>query len=255
MAIGLGAVACSAKRPDRGADYAGLAEAGCLGRGAGAFGRAPACSSRWRERARRGAKPGGVAGGVVLAAIVPPGVLSSCSPRAATMPFDWTRTCRAWPSPLLLASRCPRGSGVAHRRGALRALATAAFFVDRRSAATPRAWACCSPVRCWPPRCSVARDSRALARARRCGRRAAAAVLAAGARGQAAAASATTPAARPYYRPLLAFLAGRPAPLRVEVPPTRFHWEANYVPARFPITRGWERQLDIRYAHLFYPGR
>jgi hypothetical protein len=58
-----------------------------------------------------------------------------------------------------------------------------------------------------------------------------------------------------YYRPLLRFFAGRPGPLRIEVPPTRFHWEAAYVPERFPITRGWERQLDHRYAHLFYAGR
>jgi hypothetical protein len=58
-----------------------------------------------------------------------------------------------------------------------------------------------------------------------------------------------------YYRPLLRFLIARPAPLRVEVVPTRFHWEATFVPKRFPITRGWERQLDNRYAHLFYAGR
>jgi hypothetical protein len=57
-----------------------------------------------------------------------------------------------------------------------------------------------------------------------------------------------------YYRPLLRFLARRPEPMRVEVPPTRFHWEATYVAERFPITRGWERQLDHRYANLFYSG-
>jgi hypothetical protein len=42
--------------------------------------------------------------------------------------------------------------------------------------------------------------------------------------------------------------------MRVEIPPTRFHWEATYVPERFAITRGWERQLDHRYANLFYAG-
>ena len=57
-----------------------------------------------------------------------------------------------------------------------------------------------------------------------------------------------------YYRPLLRFLAGRASPMRVEIPPTRFHWEATYVPERFAITRGWERQLDHRYANLFYSG-
>jgi hypothetical protein len=58
-----------------------------------------------------------------------------------------------------------------------------------------------------------------------------------------------------YYRPLLGFLARQPRPLRVEVPPTRFHWEAADVAKRFPIARGWERQLDIRYGKVFYEGR
>jgi hypothetical protein len=58
-----------------------------------------------------------------------------------------------------------------------------------------------------------------------------------------------------YYKPLLHFLGTRHSPMRVEVPPTRLHWEAAYVPERFAITRGWERQLDNRYAHLFYAGR
>jgi hypothetical protein len=57
-----------------------------------------------------------------------------------------------------------------------------------------------------------------------------------------------------YYRPLLRFLGHRPEPMRLEIPPTRFHWEATYVPEHFPITRGWERQLDHRYANLFYSG-
>ena len=57
-----------------------------------------------------------------------------------------------------------------------------------------------------------------------------------------------------YYQPLLAFLARQPGPLRVEIAPTRFHWESTWVPRRFPITRGWERQLDLRYARLFYSG-
>ena len=58
-----------------------------------------------------------------------------------------------------------------------------------------------------------------------------------------------------YYQPLLAFL-GRQAgpPFRVEIPFTRFHWEAYQVAPRFPLARGWERQLDIKYNHLFYGG-
>lgn len=59
-----------------------------------------------------------------------------------------------------------------------------------------------------------------------------------------------------YYRPLLSFLGRRPGPpFRVEIPFTAFHWEAYEVAPRFPIARGWERQLDIEYNHLFYGGR
>jgi hypothetical protein len=57
-----------------------------------------------------------------------------------------------------------------------------------------------------------------------------------------------------YYRPLLGFLARQPRPLRVEIPPTRFHWEAADVAEHVPIARGWERQLDLRYGDVFYEG-
>jgi hypothetical protein len=58
-----------------------------------------------------------------------------------------------------------------------------------------------------------------------------------------------------YYGPLLSFL-GRQSgpPFRVEIPFTKFHWEAYDVAPRFPLARGWERQLDIKYNHLFYGG-
>jgi hypothetical protein len=59
-----------------------------------------------------------------------------------------------------------------------------------------------------------------------------------------------------YYAPLLSELQHRAhgAPLRVEVPQTGTHWESVYVPERSSIllARGWERQLDTRYAALFY---
>jgi hypothetical protein len=62
-----------------------------------------------------------------------------------------------------------------------------------------------------------------------------------------------------YYRPLLAFLeraARSPAaPFRIEIPLTRTHWEAWEVATRFPIARGWERQLDIADNPIFYDGR
>ncbi|HVR05802.1 MAG TPA: hypothetical protein VMS02_07150 [Solirubrobacteraceae bacterium] len=62
-----------------------------------------------------------------------------------------------------------------------------------------------------------------------------------------------------YYAPLaheLRRLAGD-APLRVEVPQTGAHWESVYLPEQGPIllARGWERQLDTRYASLFYAPR
>ena len=58
-----------------------------------------------------------------------------------------------------------------------------------------------------------------------------------------------------YYQPLLDFLARQPgAPFRIEIPFTKFHWEAYDVAPRFPLARGWERQLDLKYNELFYGG-
>ena len=60
-----------------------------------------------------------------------------------------------------------------------------------------------------------------------------------------------------YYAPLLTELhllgvgyGGHPA--RVEVVPTRDHWEATWVAPHVPLARGWERQLDIHRNALFY---
>jgi hypothetical protein len=58
-----------------------------------------------------------------------------------------------------------------------------------------------------------------------------------------------------YYRPLLGFLAGRGGPpFRIEIPFTASHWEAYRVATRYPLARGWERQLDIADNALFYRG-
>jgi hypothetical protein len=58
---------------------------------------------------------------------------------------------------------------------------------------------------------------------------------------------------RSYYRPLLDFLATRePLQGRVEVPSSRNKWEAVYVARRFPLARGWERQLDTKYNAVLY---
>ena len=41
--------------------------------------------------------------------------------------------------------------------------------------------------------------------------------------------------------------AARRAPVRVEVPLTRSHWEAALLAPRVALARGWEKQLDSRY--------
>ncbi len=58
-----------------------------------------------------------------------------------------------------------------------------------------------------------------------------------------------------YWTPLLTFLGRQPGPpFRVEIPFTQFHYEVYKVAPRFPLARGWERQLDIKYNPLFYEG-
>jgi hypothetical protein len=61
-----------------------------------------------------------------------------------------------------------------------------------------------------------------------------------------------------YYQPLLRFLDREydpPAqPFRIEIPFTRFHWEAYVVATHFPLARGWERQLDSEDNAIFYGG-
>ncbi|MFL5863286.1 MAG: hypothetical protein ACJ780_21350 [Solirubrobacteraceae bacterium] len=62
-----------------------------------------------------------------------------------------------------------------------------------------------------------------------------------------------------YYRPLLRYLSAQPGArqgqFRVEIPFTKSHWEADQVATRFPLARGWERQLDVADNPIFYDGR
>jgi hypothetical protein len=59
---------------------------------------------------------------------------------------------------------------------------------------------------------------------------------------------------RAYYTPLVSWLRQADGSLaaRVEVVPTRDHWEAAYVAPTVPLARGWERQLDIADNPIFY---
>jgi hypothetical protein len=59
---------------------------------------------------------------------------------------------------------------------------------------------------------------------------------------------------RVYFEPLLAHLdrvvpAGEP--VRIHVPPTENRWEAAYVASRYPLARGWLRQLESEDFELF----
>jgi hypothetical protein len=59
-----------------------------------------------------------------------------------------------------------------------------------------------------------------------------------------------------YYAPVLAELRqlAHDRPAIVEVPLTKAHWEAAYLAGHdgIELARGWERQLDTRYAAIFY---
>jgi hypothetical protein len=65
---------------------------------------------------------------------------------------------------------------------------------------------------------------------------------------------ATNPATQSsFYHPLIATLDALDAgPVRVEIPPTKEHWESAYVAPYVSLARGWERQLDIADNPIFY---
>ncbi|MFY1672393.1 hypothetical protein ACN27G_20890 [Plantactinospora sp. WMMB334] len=59
-----------------------------------------------------------------------------------------------------------------------------------------------------------------------------------------------------FYRPLADELDRRAradGPIgRIEVAPLRDHWESAHLARRFPLARGWERQVDVARNPLFY---
>jgi hypothetical protein len=62
---------------------------------------------------------------------------------------------------------------------------------------------------------------------------------------------------RAFYEPLLTELdrlAATEGSFRIEVPPTKNRWEADYVARSYPIARGWLRQLESVDFDLFTEG-
>ena len=59
-----------------------------------------------------------------------------------------------------------------------------------------------------------------------------------------------------YYHPLIGELNGltRGRPVRVEIPPTRNRFEADYVAPHYPLARGWLRQSESDDLDLFTDG-
>ena len=56
-----------------------------------------------------------------------------------------------------------------------------------------------------------------------------------------------------YYAPLVSFFEAQPSPpSRVEVVPTKDHYEVAYVAPSVSLARGWERQVDTAENPLFY---
>jgi hypothetical protein len=56
-----------------------------------------------------------------------------------------------------------------------------------------------------------------------------------------------------YYTGLVQYLERHPAPVgRLEVPLTRGRWETDYLAAKVPLARGWERQVDLGYNRVLY---
>jgi hypothetical protein len=58
-----------------------------------------------------------------------------------------------------------------------------------------------------------------------------------------------------FYAGLLDRLEGEAEAARIEIPFTRMHWESVHVARRFPLARGWEAQLDVKYNGIFHRRR
>ena len=181
----------------------------------------------------------------------------SCSPKAAASRSPSGRSPRSCCAARCCCGCCPRASGCcAPASCCTSARRCSPSPSPRRWAATPAASASRSPGRC----CSAPRSRARYAARRRLVLAARASRCSSGSGGRRCArrsrAPSTRPSQRAYFRPLLAFLAERAdaAPVRVEVPFTRLHWEAVHVARSTSLARGWETQLDVKYNALFRAG-
>jgi hypothetical protein len=192
---------------------------------------------------------------VAAAAFVPPALLTAAFPEGGYMPFDFSTFIPVPAMALAALALLPRRERALRIGVAAYALATtAAWLVHTQMGSnavrlgTLFAGPVLACVVVWPRRRSKAVPL-------------ALALLALllwqwSSAGRDVTASQNEPsAAVSYYKPLLGFLAGqRPERGRVEIPFTRSHWEGAVVAPRFPLARGWERQLDAGRNALFYEG-
>jgi hypothetical protein len=60
-----------------------------------------------------------------------------------------------------------------------------------------------------------------------------------------------------FFSPVIAYLDRRAAgaPMRIEVPFTKSHWDATILGGHFALARGWDRQLDTSDNAIFYERR
>lgn len=192
---------------------------------------------------------------VALGAFLPPALMAAAFPEGGYMPFDLTTYA---PIPALAIAALivlPRHERALRRGALMYALATTvAFFVETPmgSNAVRLGALFAGPVAL----CAAGIPARALPRAAFVLMLACLAFWQWSSAGRDFLASRNEPSARTsYYGPLLEFLKDkRPEDGRLEIPFTRSHWEAAVVAPRFPLARGWERQLDAGRNALFYKG-
>ena len=194
--------------------------------------------------------------GALLAAggLIPPVLLTLAFPEGGYAPFPFTSYVTI---PICVrggaAGAAPERAGAARGRRAVRARARRwRSSCPPPWAATPPAWACWWPGRCWPARWRAGCAGRS---------RPIVVLLLALLVWQLSPAArdvykaATDPVAKAsYFDPVREYLRLLPDQRRVEIPFTLGHWEGAEVGSDFPMARGWLRQLDTGRNPIFYKG-